>query len=73
MFHAVVPLPNEVFQLGLNADNLLVYLYLQCQKGVRSGQCCPRGEDEQETRAEARTFVDGQGVPSGGYHGSQEE
>ncbi len=33
------PLPNEVFQLGLKVDDLLVYLYLQYQKGVRSSQC----------------------------------
>lgn len=40
-FDAVFPLPNEVFQLGLKAGNLLVYIYLQYQKGVRSGQCWP--------------------------------
>ena len=41
VFEAVFPLPNEVFQLGLTANDLLVYIYLQYQKGVRSGQCYP--------------------------------
>ena len=41
VFNTVFPLPNEVFQLGLKAGDLLVYLYLQYQKGVRSGQCWP--------------------------------
>lgn len=41
VFSAVFPLPNEVFQLGLKAGDLLVYLYLQYQKGVRSNQCWP--------------------------------
>ena len=41
MFEAVFPVPNEVFQLGLKAGELLVYLYLHYQKGVRSGQCWP--------------------------------
>ena len=41
VFNAVFPLPNEVFQLGLKAGDLLVYIYLQYQKGVRSGQCWP--------------------------------
>lgn len=41
VFDAVFPLPNAVFQLGLKAGELLVYLYLQYQKGVRSGQCWP--------------------------------
>ena len=40
-FNAVFPLPNEVFQLGLKAGDLLVYIYLQYQKGARSGQCWP--------------------------------
>ena len=40
-FSAVFPLPNEVFRLGLKASDLLVYIYLQYQKGVRSGQCWP--------------------------------
>ena len=40
-FNAVFPLPNEVFQLGLKAGGLLVYIYLQYQKGARSGQCWP--------------------------------
>lgn len=35
------PLPNEVFQLGLKAGELLVYIYLHYQKGVRNGQCWP--------------------------------
>ena len=30
-----------MFQLGLKAGDLLVYIYLQYQKGVRSGQCWP--------------------------------
>lgn len=41
VFDAVFPLPNAVFQLGLNAGELLVYIYLHYQKGVRSGQCWP--------------------------------
>ena len=41
VFDAVFPLPNAVFQLGLKAGDLLVYLYLQYQKGARSGQCYP--------------------------------
>ena len=41
VFDAVFPLPNEVFQLGLKGGGLLVYIYLQYQKGVRSGQCWP--------------------------------
>ena len=41
VFNAVFLLPNEVFQLGLKAGDLLVYIYLQYQKGVRSGQCWP--------------------------------
>ena len=41
VFNAVFPLPNEVFQLGLKAGDLLVYIYLQYQKGARSGQCWP--------------------------------
>ena len=40
-FDAVFPLPDEVFQLGLKAGELLVYLYLHYQKGVRSSQCWP--------------------------------
>lgn len=41
MFEAVFPLPNEVFQLGLKSGELLVYLYLQYQKGAWSNQCYP--------------------------------
>lgn len=41
VFEAVFPVSNEVFQLGLKAGELLVYIYLQYQKGVRSGQCWP--------------------------------
>lgn len=41
VFEAVFPVPNAVFQLGLKAGELLVYLYLHYQKGVRSGQCWP--------------------------------
>ena len=41
VFKAVFTLPNEVFQLGLKAGDLLVHIYLQYQKGVRSGQCWP--------------------------------
>lgn len=41
VFDAVFPLPNAVFQPGLKAGELLVYLYLHYQKGVRSGQCWP--------------------------------
>ena len=41
VFDAVFALPNAAFQLGLKAGELLVYLYLHYQKGVRSGQCWP--------------------------------
>lgn len=41
VFDAVFPVPNEVFQLGLQSGELLVYIYLHYQKGVRSGQCWP--------------------------------
>lgn len=41
MFDAVFPVPNEVFQLNLQPGELLVYIYLHYQKGVRSGQCWP--------------------------------
>ena len=41
VFETVFPLPNAVFQLGLKAGELLVYLYLHYQKGVRSGQRWP--------------------------------
>lgn len=41
VFSAVFPLPNEVFQLGLKAGDLLVYIYLQYKKDVKSGQCYP--------------------------------
>ena len=34
-------LPNEVFQLGLKPGELLVYIYLQYQKGAHSDQCWP--------------------------------
>lgn len=41
VFDAVFPIPNKVFQLGLQPGELLVYIYLHYQKGVRSGQCWP--------------------------------
>ena len=41
VFDAIFPLPNAVFQLGLKAGELLVYIYLHYQKGVRNGQCWP--------------------------------
>lgn len=41
VFGAVFPIPNEVFQLDLKPGELLVYIYLHYQKGVRSGQCWP--------------------------------
>lgn len=41
MFRAVFSLPNEVFQLGLKSGELLVYIYLQYQKGARNDQCWP--------------------------------
>lgn len=40
-FNAVFSLPNEVFRLGLKSGELLVYIYLQYQKGAVSGQCYP--------------------------------
>ena len=41
MFKAVFPLPNDVFRIGLKSGELLVYIYLQYQKGARSDQCWP--------------------------------
>ena len=41
MFKAVFPLPNDVFRLGLKSGDLLVYIYLQYQKGAHSDQCWP--------------------------------
>ena len=41
MFKAVFPLPNDVFRLGLKSGELLVYIYLQYQKGAHSDQCWP--------------------------------
>ncbi len=41
VFSAMFPLPNEVFQIGLKAGDLLVYIYLQYQKDMRNGQCYP--------------------------------
>ena len=41
MFNAVFSLPNDVFRLGLKSGSLLVYIYLQYQKGARSDQCWP--------------------------------
>lgn len=41
VFTAVFLLPSAVFQLGLKGGELLVYIYLHYQKGVRSGQCWP--------------------------------
>ena len=41
VFRALFSLPNEVFQLGLNPGELLVYIYLQYQKGTQSNQCYP--------------------------------
>lgn len=41
VFDAVFPISNEVFQLDLKPGELLVYIYLHYQKGVRSGQCWP--------------------------------
>lgn len=40
-FNAVFSLPDEVFRLGLKSGELLVYIYLQYQKGAVSGQCYP--------------------------------
>ena len=41
MFKAVFSLPNDIFRLGLKSGDLLVYIYLQYQKGARSDQCWP--------------------------------
>ena len=41
MFKAVFHLPNDVFQLSLKPGELLVYIYLQYQKGAHSDQCWP--------------------------------
>ena len=40
-FNAVFSLPNDVFRLGLKSGELLVYIYLQYQKGAHSDQCWP--------------------------------
>ena len=41
MFKAVFFLSNDVFRLDLKSGNLLVYIYLQYQKGTHSDQCWP--------------------------------
>ena len=41
MFKAVFSLSNDVFRLGLKSGDLLVYIYLQYQKGAHSDQCWP--------------------------------
>ena len=41
MFKAVFSLPNDIFRLGLKPGDLLVYIYLQYQKGARNDQCWP--------------------------------
>lgn len=41
MFKTVFPLPHDVFRLGLKSGELLVYIYLQYQKGTHSDQCWP--------------------------------
>ena len=41
MFKAVFSLPNDIFRLGLKSGDLLVYIYLQYQKGAYSDQCWP--------------------------------
>ena len=41
VFDTVFSIPVEVFQLDLKGGELLGYLYLHYQKGVRSGQCWP--------------------------------
>ena len=41
MCNAVFPLSNDVFRLGLKSGELLVYIYLQYQKGAHSDQCWP--------------------------------
>ena len=41
MFKAVFHLPNDVFRIGLKSGDLLVYIYLQYQKGAHSDQCWP--------------------------------
>ncbi len=41
VFDAAFPVPVEVFHLDLKGGELLVYIYLHYQKGVRSGQCWP--------------------------------
>lgn len=41
LLYAVFPLADEVFQLGLRAGDLLVYICFQYQKDSRRGQCYP--------------------------------
>ena len=41
MFKAVFSLPNDILRLGLKSGDLLVYIYLQYQKGAYSDQCWP--------------------------------
>ena len=40
-FKAVFPLPDDVFWLSLKPGELLVYIYLQYQKGTHNDQCWP--------------------------------
>ena len=78
---AVFPLPNAVFQLDLKGGDLLVYIYLQYQKGVRSGQCWPSyatigravGMSRKTVQKHVYSLVGKGLIQGGGPHGSQEE
>lgn len=78
---AVFPLPNAVFQLDLKGGDLLVYIYLQYQKGVRSGQCWPSyatigravGMSRKTVQKHVYSLVGKGLIQGGGHHGSQEE
>ncbi len=56
MSNALFPLPNEVFQLGLKADDLLVYPCLQYQKGLR-GKSVLTGAEMDATTAKVAAFM----------------
>lgn len=51
------PVPNEVFQLGLSANEIAVYAYLLRCADRRTGQCHPSMQTIAETLRLARNTV----------------
>ena len=66
VFKNIFPIPHAVFQLGLTANELLVYLYLHYCRGLHSGKCWPSystigkavGMDKKTVRKHVCTLVD---------------